>query len=233
MIDEWQTLTKLNFEFAFYSEQHYQSVNSYIWLPYKDIYDFEKDEWKPYPKANKPKIKGFFVDNPEYHKDHSMLIVQKALIAYYHKGIPVEETIGNCKDIYDFCKMVKAKGCKFVAEYYDKEAKKKRMKQGKVVRYYICKSKGHYENVRLMKYLPPLKKETQTEKWKKISPNQMDIFDVQGVEDCKVNPDRIQHVEASNPVQIFNKFEEKPFEEYNVDLNYYINECNKIIKSIK
>lgn len=215
---QWEEDTKLVLELNTYSSQYYRDINNYIWIPSND---------------GKVKVKGCFDDKPDYHKDHSMLIVQKALIAYYHKKIPVETTIGNCKDIYDFCKMVKAKGCKFTAEWYDNTARKFRKKQGKVVRYYITKSKGHYENVRLMKYLPPLSKQTYTEKWKDTSPNQMDIFDIPDVEDCVVRPDRIQHVEASNPVEIFNKFEDKPFEEYNVDLSYYINECNKIIKAIK
>lgn len=228
----WQNLTGLELEYAYYSEQHYRDVNGYIWIPHEESYNMEKEVFEKAKKKD-AKVKGCFVDKPEYHKDHSMLIVQKALIAYYTKKIPVETTIHECKDIYDFCKMVKAKGCKFVAEYYDKELKLHRKKQGKVVRYYIRKSKGHYQNVKLMKYLPPLKKETYTEIYKKTIPDQMDIFDIPEVQDCKVIKDRVQNVEASSYVEIFNKFEEKPFDEYCIDYDYYINECNKIIKAMK
>ena len=206
------------FEEVMYSAQYYRDCNSYVWI--------SED------KSKDPKLKGCFDTKPDYHKDHSMLIVSKALKEYYVNNTPIEESITNCKDIYDFCKMVKAKGCRFVAEKYDKTLKKFRKKQGKVVRYYVTTSKGHYGNVRLMKYLPPLSKETHTEKHKRISPNQMDIFDIPEIQDCKINPERIQHVEANNPVEIFNKFVEKPFEEYNVDYEYYINECNKIIKAV-
>ena len=202
-----------------YKAQYFRDVNSYVWIP--------EDESKG------AKLKGCFDPNPEVHKNHSQLIVPKALAAFYTKNIPVETTIKECTDIYDFCKMVKAKGCKFVAERYNKDFKKQIKKQGKVVRYYVTTSKGHHSNIRLMKYLPPLKKETYTEKWKKHSPNQIDIFDVSGVKDCKINPERIQHVEASNPVELFNKFVKKSFDKYKVDYNYYINECNKIIKAVQ
>ena len=34
-------------------------------------------------------------------------------------------------------------------------------------------------------------------------------------------------------VTLFNKYYELPFEEYNIDYNFYINECNKIIDKIE
>lgn len=202
-----------------YRAQYYDSVNSYIWLPANT--------------SKKPKLKGRFEDEPDYHKDHSMLIVPKALREYYVNGKSVEETIRSSREIYDFCKMVKAKGCKFKAEWYDKELQKHEEKQGKVVRYYVRKSKGHYGNVKLMKYLPPIKTETYTDLHKLKSPNQMDIFDVLGVDDCKQINDRVQNVEAKNYVEIFNRFVQKEFDDYKLDYSYYIDECYKIINAIK
>jgi hypothetical protein len=153
----WQNLTQLKLEYAYYSEQHYQNVNSYLWVPHPQSYNFDKLQFE-INKKTEIKLKGFFVTNPEWHKDHSMLIVQKALVGYYHNKIPVEKTITECKNIFDFCKMVKEKGCKFKAEWFDKDLKKYSIKQGKIVRYYVCKSKGRYNNIKLYKYMPPLVK---------------------------------------------------------------------------
>jgi len=49
----------------------------------------------------------------------------------------------------------------------------------------------------------------------------------------KLKDERIIEIEAGGTkVTIFNKYEEKPFEEYNIDYEYYINECYKIIHKI-
>ena len=49
----------------------------------------------------------------------------------------------------------------------------------------------------------------------------------------KFKDERIIEIEAGGTkVTIFNKYEEKPFEEYNIDYDYYINECYKIIHKI-
>jgi hypothetical protein len=49
----------------------------------------------------------------------------------------------------------------------------------------------------------------------------------------KFKDERIIEIEAGGTkVTIFNKYEEKPFEEYNIDYEYYINECYKIIHKI-
>ena len=129
--------------------------------------------------------------------------------------------------------MVKEKGSNFKAVWYNEDAEKQELRQGKVVRYYIVKQKREYNNVKLMKYLPPIKTETKTELYKKKVPNQSDIFDIPEVANYKVLTERIQNVEASSYVKIFNKYVKKPFEEYEVDTDYYINECYKIINAIK
>jgi len=55
---------------------------------------------------------------------------------------------------------------------------------------------------------------------------------VKGRKFRKVSGDRKIDIEASNPVTIFNHFVEKPFDEYDVDYEYYINECYKIVDTI-
>lgn len=54
--------------------------------------------------SGKIKKKGkMFVTKREFHKDHSMVIVSKAIENYFIKGIPVEQTIKECDNIFDFC----------------------------------------------------------------------------------------------------------------------------------
>lgn len=53
------------------------------------------------------KLKGCFEIDKEFHKDPSMRIVPIALKEYYTKGIPIEQTIRNHNNIYDFCLRLK------------------------------------------------------------------------------------------------------------------------------
>jgi hypothetical protein len=43
---------------------------------------------------------------------------------------------------------------------------------------------------------------------------------------------RLMDIEASGNITIFNEYKELPFEEYDIDYDYYIEECNKIIDTI-
>jgi len=53
------------------------------------------------------KLKGCFEIDKEFHKDPSMKIVPIALKEYFVNGIPIEQTIRNHKNIYDFCLRLK------------------------------------------------------------------------------------------------------------------------------
>jgi hypothetical protein len=85
---QWEKETGLELEYAFYKRMVIRDVNNYI-----AVYTDDKI---------KPKLKGDFEIIKDWHKDHSMSIVAKALEAYYVYGIPVEETITKSTDIYDF-----------------------------------------------------------------------------------------------------------------------------------
>jgi len=64
----------------------------------------------------KIKSKGFFEINkvvgsePAYHKDNSFRVIPLALQEYFVNNIPVEKTIYNHTNIYDFCGRQKFKG---------------------------------------------------------------------------------------------------------------------------
>ena len=210
--------TNLMFEEVMYSAQYYRDCNNYTWIPENT--------------AKSAKLKGCFEVLREPHKNHSSLVVPKALEAFYVHGIPIEETIAKNKDIYDYCRMVKVKNCKFEAERFEKDLSTVVEKQGKIVRYYMVKDRGYYNNVRLKKIMPPLKKETQTDAHKKKSPTQTDIFGNNNIADCIVRKNRVTHLHSDYHVNIFNKYEEKEFDDYNIDLNYYIEECHKVINAV-
>lgn len=89
----WENLTGLKLEEAQYSKMVISNVNNYLAV-YTD---------------GKVKRKGTYEYNLDdtLHKNFSMLVVPKALEAYFVKGISVEDFIYNHTDYYDFFKRTK------------------------------------------------------------------------------------------------------------------------------
>lgn len=193
------------------------------------------------------KFKGCFEIDKDYHKNHSKRVVTIALANYFLHNIPIQDSIlshleyiGNTmiikdKDeyyqnygIYDFCHGVKMKGK--VDKLYAREISNKGIKDTELARmnrYYVSNN-----GVELIKKLPPLPKNkiTETDKHKEKHPNQMNIFDI--VEDVLVDAvDRETSIEAGYKCTLFNKYEDKY--DYDINYDYYINECNKIINIFK
>lgn len=87
------------------------------------------------------KYKGIFELNKELHKDNSDKIVAIAISEYFINNIPVERTIKNHDNIYDFCARQKFTGGNYgvttTVEYKDGEYRTITEKQQKNVRYYI------------------------------------------------------------------------------------------------
>lgn len=84
---KWEDYTKLNLEYVDYNKMVIRDVNNYIAVT----------------TTGKTKYKGAFEIDKDYHKDHSFKIIPIALSEYFVKGIPIEDTIKNHTDIYDFC----------------------------------------------------------------------------------------------------------------------------------
>lgn len=88
--------TTLVIEDAYYSKMCIRDVNNYIGI-YTDS-----------TRENEHiKLKGDFEIYKEFHKDPSMLIVPLAVKEYFVYGIPVEKTIKEHRDIFDFCLQLK------------------------------------------------------------------------------------------------------------------------------
>ena len=94
---DWEAITGLTLEYAEYDKIVLRDINSYI-----AVYT-----------NGKVKHKGDLEVEKNCWKDTSFKIVQIALSDYFVKGIPIETTIYNHKNIYDFCGRAKFKNDSF------------------------------------------------------------------------------------------------------------------------
>lgn len=229
---EWENTTKYILEDTNYSRIVFRDVNNYL--------AFIVDENNNHLKY---KFKGCFEIDRDYHKNHSKRIVALTLAEYYINGNDPEITIYNHLNIknhnidytfaknygiYDFCLGAKMKGSN---KLYSRSVVGTNIIDepvSKMTRYYVSN-----DGVELIKKLPPLESNylTETEKHnQKIGGTQLDIFNI--IDDIKVDPkDRETNIEAGWKCTIFNKY--KKLDNYDINYDYYIKECYKIINNIK
>lgn len=191
----WERLTQYKLEEKEYEFIAFTSVNDYIAKSVKgDV-----------------KIKGDFLVDSELHGDKSRRIVKIALYDYFVKGVPVEETILNHRNIYDFCIGVKSSE-KFHYELAKPDKPGERQTLKKMVRYYVCKNGDLLFKVRN----PEAEKATKG-----------------GNERHCESEDRV-HGEYQPLVRYFNNYYDvNDFSEYNIDYNYYIIQAKSIIDKIE
>jgi hypothetical protein len=177
---------------------------------------------------NKVKLKGDFEINKLPHKNNSQIVVAKAVHEYLVNKTPIDYYIYHNTNILDFCKGVKITGKnRLVSRTFDGLQFNDEL-LSKTTRYYVSNN-----GVRLIKMLPPLLKKTYTEKYNELIPNQLSIFDM-GIEDVIVRKVRETNIEANNYCTVLNQFDNKKnISEYDINYEYYINECNKIISDLK
>lgn len=191
---EWETLTNIGLENKFYKKMVIVDVNNYLAVDEK----------------GKIKRKGLFGHsmNPEdkevdYHKNPSALIVPKALEQYFVYGVPFEEYIYKCEDIFDFCIGVKIKRdfelWKHSFNKETREVEKERIRQ-QVVRYYVS-----HEPTSLKKRY----------------------------KDFAKTPGRIVELEKGWTMTYYNRHEPKAIKDYNIDYRYYIRAARDIIQQVQ
>ncbi|ASS60683.1 hypothetical protein CHN56_00138 [Bacillus velezensis] len=100
---EWETRTRLDLEWDVYEKIYQKDVNNYI------IID----------KAQKYKSKGAYVKKLN-NLDYDLPIVNKAMIEYFTKDIPVEKTINECDQLREFQKISKVSN-KYMYALYGEE----------------------------------------------------------------------------------------------------------------
>jgi len=102
LCNDWCKLTQLELDYTDYAKYVRTTVNDYL-----------------AQKTNgKIKKKGDFITDVQLVKGYSMPIVAIAIENYFLNGIPVETTLRNHDNIYDFC-ISQRIGEQFVAEYHE------------------------------------------------------------------------------------------------------------------
>lgn len=194
--DKWQKLTKLELEFIDYNKMIISDVNNYIAV---DI-------------NGKIKTKGKYeYKNIPLHKNKSHSIIPKAVHDYWVYGTPVETTIKNHNNIFDFCAGVKSKKSEQKGQvHYEMWKVNKgqiiKEKLSKTVRYFISK-KGST----LIKFY--------------------ETGDFEQVEAPITNGKQII---KDWKITYFNKsYKLDNFEDYNIDYSYYISKSKKWINDIE
>lgn len=118
-----------------------------------------------------------------------MRIVPIALKQYYLYNIPIDRTIKNHTNIFDFCLRLKTNSKSTPYYKYIDGFEIVNKKLDRTTRYYVSKSGGIL---------------------------------------IKDFGDRITGVNIGYNVTLFNKYIEKPMNQYNINYNFYIAEANKI-----
>ena len=116
----WVTLTSYELERTDYSKIIFSTVNDY--LAVKTDGEIKK--------------KGDFLTDFELHKNKSARVVPLALEQYYVNNIPIEDTIKNHKNIYDFALRQKASS----SFHYEGISNGKTTVYNKLIRYYVSKT---------------------------------------------------------------------------------------------
>ena len=98
---EWETRTGMGLSLDVIQEIYQKDVNNYLWI----------DE------NGEIERKGAYV-KPLNDLDYDLAIVNRAIVDYMVKGIPVEETINTCDCLRDFQKTVKVSN-KYKCGWYD------------------------------------------------------------------------------------------------------------------
>lgn len=106
----WEQLTKLELEEERFEAMYQFAINDYIAI--KEGYKETKDD-------NLIKKKGMFITDVLLGKGLNPKIIPEAVIRYFADGIPVKDTINNCKDIRKFLQAEKT-GKQWTVEYNNK-----------------------------------------------------------------------------------------------------------------
>lgn len=217
LMKKWEELTGLVLEDAHYKSMFIRDVNNYIAVTTDDKYKF----------------KGAFEIDKAWHKDQSHRIVAIAVARACIFGVDPSQTLlehmtaehyddldVKTHGIYDFCGSVRARGgAKYETESLN-NGHHTIVPVQKTNRYFVSN-----DGIRLRKVLPP---DANKKDVLELEPaNQLNIFNI--VKDVKVEKQRVSYIEAGHNVTMFNRTFDGP---YNLNFEYYLKECNKILEQL-
>lgn len=204
---EWQEEFNLQLEFNTYAKLACRDVNNYI-----GVFD-----------NGKTKEKGMYEVEKELFKNHSKMIVPTAVRQFMINGTPIEQTINNCKDIGMFLIGRRAKtGSLRYREVVGYELKEEVLQKN--VRYYISRSGGS-----ILKVTKETEKQKEKRKLKDTIKGQLSMFDVPIQED--VESLKVTKLHIGFRMTVFNRWEDKPFDEYGIEKRFYIDEAKQLLEN--
>jgi len=240
---EWETKTQMFLEETIFKKAYIRDVNNFLIIKEGDSFKYKGDyDFNSYiERYGEFDVRGSF----------NAPIVPYAVSQYLSHNIPLEETIMNHTDIYDFCIANKTgsqfKNCLF--EINGTSFKEEFVQQS--IRYYISKSNNKLFKVKA-------KSETELESLLKKGKTNVNSY----ILSDKVFPYKVIHtypdgkniyviehgslfvdifkewlhyddVCVGRNITLFNKYIMKDMKDYNIDYNYYIEECYKLIEKFK
>lgn len=198
----WEQLTKLTLEEECFEAMYQYAINDYIAVK------------EGYQKTKNPdliKAKGMFITKVLLGKGLSAKIIPEAIIKYFVDGIPVEQTIKECKDIKKFL-MSEKTGKQWHVEYMNEE-------QQRTNRFYASTNGGYLW------------------KWKDTGHKEGEIITYTepyvGEHKYKASARQYQNMLTASGVTLLNKFDDKPIEERKINYRYYLREALKIIEELQ
>jgi len=234
--EEWEKTTDLVLEYEFYEKLIIWDVNNYmgIFKPYEIAEDKAHEMFKnTYPKPLIKKIddkfyhypiklKGRFVIDKDLHKNKSYRIKAIAIYNYFVHGVDPKKTVEACKNIHDFCAGIRAKGDWKILQTCVEDGLLYNHDTQKTIRYYVskrgCKLVKEQRTVVDEPFDVVDKNDVVTKSYKKG-----DVI----VKQIKVEAAKVLE-------QVAIKIDpNKKFEDYNVDLTYYLRIIRKEIAIVE
>ena len=235
--NRWQTLTGLILEEAFYTKMVISNVNNYLAvydngsIKRKGLYEYKLDD--------------------TLYKDFSMLVVPKALEAYFVAGQDVQNFIYNHSDLYDFFKRTKVnKTDKLFERNYDSSGNLIFEQEVQRVTRYLISGEVTFDKETklfnkigignsLIKEMPPVapdslqgkKKISSLEK--QLSDNKINEEQFHQLLEEAFTKERTTNFEAGYLCTSMNELQHDAIIKSLIYYPYYINEVNKIINDIE
>lgn len=138
------------------------------------------------------KTKGDFCKDTELHKNKSARVVPIALEKYFLEGIPVEDTIMNYTNIYDFCIRQKATNC----FHYEGISDAGVTMYNKLIRHYVSKKGEKILRVRNENCLSKAVKRVQIAKGEWVST----VCNRMGTKDHLPNVNHAYYIDRANRI---------------------------------
>lgn len=232
ILTRWENLTRLTLETEEYEAFYQYAINDYIAVG------------KGYSETRDRKLikqKGLFIDRVSLGKGMQPMIIPEALNRYFVDKVPVEETIRNCKDIHRFITYQKTDR-KFSIEYNNQLISHINRYYVSTDGYYLYKCMVvekdkkvpavivHFKDGRT-ETVPAYYVESNGPYW--YNSDIVQIDETNSFITKKGTRENYTNMLTASGVTIVNNLDAVKEFPSNVNYNYYISECYKIINQLR